>query len=553
MERVEINNCSFYTLAGLPGIGAAKAGRLIEARETKGNITPDLFSSIVEDESIQDWVDFSPFPSEEGEAPLNDQRTPRSTGSSGSAMGSESFHAPEVSPSGGPSYQVLSETGSSDQSAGPSSSPSPVYPHDRYPPPSTNTQWGQGRGTSQRSSGPRNSTPSSRYQTASLGMDWQWSPPGFQDRSQAARRVASNSSPAPSHPQSSLPKSISFDGKGNWHAYYGKFTAFADENGWSPQKRKNQMWWSMQGVSSDYYSTLLGRNPNLSYAELILLMERRFGAHDPPEVAQMEFARAHQLPEETIRDWADRVVTLANRTFPEAPDRQIQRQGILKFCQGCAEREAGLHALNMRPSRVEEAVDLVTWYIHSRRVIYGRSKRQEVKALSLDAASPPESEAAVQRVDVQKSSLKRSSVGPSTMSQGRQDNRPTQTASQAVAPDLHASMRNLDYKVKNLDGKFQGLNTVVQGLDTKVDDLKTSVDNLNTLVTRMVTRSRARSPGPEGPCYHCGKPGHFQKNCPEKDKGRSVAVMKEDLNDSGSEEEGEVTPWPEQNLTTPGV
>ncbi|XP_054752474.2 proline-rich protein 36-like [Lytechinus pictus] len=98
----------------------------------------------------------------------------------------------------------------------------------------------------------------------------------------------------------SLPKTINFDGRGSWRGFYLKFMAYADELGWSSIQRKYQMWWCMKDVGSDYFSLLMSRDRDMSFEDLVRRMERRFGADDPLEIAQMEFMLAHQLAEEGI-------------------------------------------------------------------------------------------------------------------------------------------------------------------------------------------------------------------------------------------------------------
>ena len=76
MEKIPINYCSFEELTGVPGVGAAQAGLLIELRQKHGSVTPDLLASVSEDESMVDLFDFRPYVSEVKETPSSG-RTPR--------------------------------------------------------------------------------------------------------------------------------------------------------------------------------------------------------------------------------------------------------------------------------------------------------------------------------------------------------------------------------------------------------------------------------------------------------------------------------------------
>ena len=51
----------------------------------------------------------------------------------------------------------------------------------------------------------------------------------------------------------------------------------------------------------------------MAYKGLILKLEKLFGFRELPETAQIQFNKARQTPEELLEDWADRVLSLANK------------------------------------------------------------------------------------------------------------------------------------------------------------------------------------------------------------------------------------------------
>ena len=59
-KLLRINYCPFDILAGIPGIGAEKAGRIIAMREAKGNVTQAMIESVLGGE-IGRFFDYSPL------------------------------------------------------------------------------------------------------------------------------------------------------------------------------------------------------------------------------------------------------------------------------------------------------------------------------------------------------------------------------------------------------------------------------------------------------------------------------------------------------------
>ena len=541
MDKIPINTCSFEEMVALPGIRPVQAGLLMEIREAQGGLTPELFvssfPSLINAEEMVGAFDFRPAVAE-----------------ASAAAPSNTCPQHDGAPNGG-----VSETGSYDgESAQRPTNPKDAdatqpYPYECYPPDfaqnsfspwakraptqhpgtpkgpgrpyasSTPADVGSGNGDHQQ---PGAARAQARFDFAADSRGTSQSnfrrgfrtknPSGFSGNMQAPTQVDPQRGhkvpPAAAARQPTLPKSISFDGKGSWPTFYNKFRAFADEYGWSTAQRVNQMYWCLEGRAGDHYTALLNRDKSADFHDLVRKMSKRFDSRDPPEVAQMEFMGARQLPEEGLMEWADRLYQLATRAFPGIPEASFEQQIVLKFCQGCNDKEAGLYTVHMRPESLENAVDSIKLHQRAARAFAARP-RKEVRATMVHNIPHEGPDPQVRKVDFKK-----------TAPFQRDD-----TAKQSS---------DLDKRVGRVEEQLGSLKVNVDRIARSQEELVKALKG---------SRPRGRSPSP-GLCFKCGKAGHFQKECPEILAGKKVSFISQDDdveagNFSGSAEEA--TLWPE--------
>ena len=74
------------------------------------------------------------------------------------------------------------------------------------------------------------------------------------------------------------------------------------------------------------------------------------------------------------------MLTLATRAFPQLPD--VHAQAIPRLCYGAEDREAGLYTLDGQPKTMEEAVDHMQYFQHSRQSRPPKPKREAVRAMA---------------------------------------------------------------------------------------------------------------------------------------------------------------------------
>lgn len=160
-----------------------------------------------------------------------------------------------------------------------------------------------------------------------------------------------------------LPKNLRFDGTTAWNSFKQKFSSFRDVYGWSDSECRDYLNWSLEGKALDFF-TYTTMSKYMSYKQIMRKLEKRFGVRDIIEVSRVRFQQASQHPDESLEDWADRVLTLATPAFRNFDDdgRYCRQEAIAKFCQGCSDKQAGKHACLKRPKTMHRALCLVKHY-----------------------------------------------------------------------------------------------------------------------------------------------------------------------------------------------
>ena len=120
--------------------------------------------------------------------------------------------------------------------------------------------------------------------------------------------------------------------------------------------------WGLKGKAADFYVLLCNMNEDLSYKHLISEFGKRFKREELPETLQARFQNECQDECESLRDWADRILTLAAKAYKDLHEAWVRRHAMMRFCMGCLDLEAGQHACIQQPKAFEEAMDKMEWF-----------------------------------------------------------------------------------------------------------------------------------------------------------------------------------------------
>jgi hypothetical protein len=171
---------------------------------------------------------------------------------------------------------------------------------------------------------------------------------------------------------------LKYNGTTNWLSFRRKFESYRKVLQWSSTECKDYLTWCLEGKALDFFTIVTSMGEQLSYAQIMKKMDTRFGAKELKETSKAKFRQAFQKSDESLEEWADRVMTLATPAFIDLPEEHMRQEAIARFCQGCSDKEAAKHACFVNPKSMEEALNLVKHHQFISQAVDGKkSKKKE--------------------------------------------------------------------------------------------------------------------------------------------------------------------------------
>ena len=349
-----------------------------------------------------------------------------------------------------------------------------------------------------------------------------------------------------------IPKSLYYDpNKTKWEAFKLKFLSYVTEKHWTSDECKSKLLYILEGKAAEFYATLHEREPTLPFFDVLTKMEARFAFKELPETSQLAFLNASQNKDEKIEEWADRVLTLASKAYRTLPEDHIQKQAVLRFCHGCFDRNAGMHAANKMLSRMEEAIDCVKWFQYNQQ--YFNDKPKERRNVNMVGESQPFQQYIEPALYQDPSLLGAcapvySATGPQVWATAVNNPPPTTRPKERYIPykgspspspskqqegekDSSSSETSMDDRMSKLEQRFERMMAnILKANESKYRGRQSSSPSGTEVGT-----GRSLSPTR---CFGCNEEGHFKRDCPKKRKVsfnvRQVEDDDDDLNYEGS-------------------
>ncbi|XP_060588917.1 uncharacterized protein LOC132744275 [Ruditapes philippinarum] len=176
-----------------------------------------------------------------------------------------------------------------------------------------------------------------------------------------------------------LPSILRYDGKTSWLSFKEQFESYRAVSNWTDSESKDYLTWSLQGKALDFFTITNKAGHCYSYKQMMKKLETRFGDQELTETSRVKFQQARQSSDESLDDWADRVLTLSTYAFKDLPEEYRMREAISKFCQGCIDREAGKHACFEHPRSIQAALNAVKHHQYISEAVDGKKHSRRSK------------------------------------------------------------------------------------------------------------------------------------------------------------------------------
>ena len=274
------------------------------------------------------------------------------------------------------------------------------------------------------------------------------------------------------------PKLPYFDGSTRWKTFFGTFSIHSQANHWNEEEKYAAIQLCFRDKAVNYLRSQQALGRCNDFNSLVSQMSKRFEKQQDPFVKRSEFYALCQEVDESVEEWADRVLDKAMEAFEQAEDDVREEEMVRRFTMGCLDKEAAHYVINSKPRNLDMAIQTYSEYKENASLIYG--KKKHVRQVSFS-----EEEQAVRAISQDRRGVSKEVSAGSSPRKG-------ENTSQAIVKALEIGFEKMLLK-----------------LDDHHKDTK-----------KMLQERRSRSPE-RGACFICGGKDHWMDKCSKRQRSRS--------------------------------
>ena len=291
-----------------------------------------------------------------------------------------------------------------------------------------------------------------------------------------------------------------FNGKEDWKVWVSRFETVAERQGWSDDKKLDNLIPKLQGKAGEFVFTQLPRSTLSCYSELIKELNSRFRVVETKRTFAARFSQRTQRQGETAEEFAAELKRLYTKAYNFRGENTRQEDLVRRFLDGLRDSDARFEVeYNKEPVNIDEAVFHVVNFVQTRhrgsseeysdRKFKKYTRRTNVESDgSSDEEAQEEGNDRVYRLPVKKDTVQNFKADRDQKK--KESDKPTDNASLKVHNETKDIMQDLVKQILHL----------------------TKTTSVNTDTQQQQRPYRGRNVV----CYGCGTLGHIVRDCPQK-------------------------------------
>lgn len=285
----------------------------------------------------------------------------------------------------------------------------------------------------------------------------------------------------------SPPKMSTFDGKNDWKPFFTQFNHISSRYKWSEEQKLDKLIECLRDKALKYFSSR-PISDQKSFKKLSAKLDERFGKKDLPHIIRRQLQDVKQGSEETVEEFADKVLEMTTDGYPDTPEDCRQTVAIDAFLRGCYNKQAALIAMDKNPLTLDMATQYMKTAVTNQKLILGvrKSETRRVKFESSESESEDDDE---------------------NISKVRAVYNTKQASNQFTD---QTRLSKLESRVKRIEEDNREMKNNIHDI---LQILRTNRSRSNSRENTRMFRSPSSSPRKQA-CFKCDQEGHFARECP---------------------------------------